>query len=176
MRDTNPAVKDYPQLRKQEYVCVPPTFTNKLKDGIPIIWRIKTHSGGWALGNCPLDYGQIFLDEIWEQFANEKGKSDEAKLISIGSWMLEAYFHEFLHAYFFRRMLPEDMEKEYYVRPDKTIQQVKGRLHSENWGHSEVMVGLLAKQLMSYTLLYDDFPIFLFNTLRDEFESIQQVH
>jgi hypothetical protein len=70
-------------------------------------------------------------------------------------------------------MFPEDMEKEYYVTPTKTIKQVKGRLHSENWGNSERMVGSLAKQFMYYTLLEDDFTIFLLSTLRDEFDDMK---
>jgi hypothetical protein len=173
MYDTNIYINENPKLREQEYVPIPPKFHNKLNDGIPVIWRIKKNTGGWKLGDCPWDYGQIFLDEIWEQFKDEP---IEIKISEIGEWILEVYFHEFLHAYFFRRMFPEDMEKEYYVKPDKAIQQVKGKLRSESWGNSEKMVGLLAKQLMYHTLIYDDnLPQFLFSTLRDEFEAIQQI-
>ena len=176
MRDTNPIIKDYPQLREQEYVCVPPTFHNKLKDGIPILWRIKSSAGGWAFGDCPYTYGQIFLDEIWEYFWKDAKLSDEQKLMLMSQKILEVYFHEFLHAYFFRRMFPEDMEKEYCVNPNKTIKQIKGRLHSEQWGHSEKMVGTLANNLMFDEMLNQDLYIFLMNTLREEIENIRQAN
>jgi hypothetical protein len=163
-------------IKSQEYV--PVTYTTcGGNGGIPIAWRIKKHSGGWAMGNCPGPYGQIFLDEIWEIVWNEQwqGKpvSDERKVLNATQLILEVYFHEFLHAYFFRRMDWEDMEKEIYITPKKTIKQVKGRLRSERWGWSEKMVGTLALNLMYRTLLYDDFTIFLMNTFRDEIENIR---
>jgi len=160
-------------IKNQEYI--PVTYSPDTKgDGIPIAWRVKKRSCSGILGNCQYNFGQVFLDEIWEYFWNNKDLSDEKKVIKITEQILITYFHEFLHTYYFQRMLPDDMDKEYYVNPNKTIQQVKGRLRTESWGWSEAIVRTQALQLAYYTILNDEFPIFLMNTLRDEIEEIRK--
>lgn len=160
-------------IKNQEYI--PVTYSPDTKgDGIPIAWRVKKKSYSGVLGNCQYTFGQVFLDEIWEFFWNNKDLSDEQKLIKITEQILITYFHEFLHTYYFQRMIPDDMDKEYYVKPNKTIKQVKGRLRTERWEYSEAIVRTQALQLAYYTILNDEFPIFLMNTFRDEIETIRQ--